>query len=988
MSTRALALTIAGATALGVVGSLTPASAAPSEGKLPWVVVMAELPAVAYEGGVAGLPATKPADGEKINARATKVKDYASHLKQKQAEALAGAGVSAKPVNQLTTAANGFAVQLTEVEAERVRQQSGVALVVRDSKRQKQTDASPAFLGLSSAGEAWATGLTGEGVVIGVIDSGIWPEHPSFADPGLPRPAGLAEDIACDFGDTAHNPADKPFTCQNKLIGARDMRTVYKDLEGPEVYNSARDYDGHGTHTASTAAGNAKVKASIFGIDRGTVSGIAPRASIIAYSALGAGGGYGSDLAAAIDQAVTDGVDVINYSVGSSTSSIGIDDIAFLFAADSGVRVATSNGNSGPQAGTIGSPAQVPWVTSVGASSHNRTFSAVAKLGNNKRDVGASVTEALTSKPLVDAAALGNPLCLEDKAFSPSPAGKIVLCERGENPRVAKGKAVKDAGGVGMILFNNDDTMALITDSHWVPAVHVNHSAGMEIKAYIATAGTKASASLTQGVAEKTKGSVMADFSSRGPNVGPASDDILKPDVTAPGVNILAGNTPTPGDGRPGQLFQSISGTSMSSPEVAGLMALQTQAHPDWSPAAVKSSLMTTARQDVVKEDGTTPADPFDMGAGHVNPGKVKSKGSMFNPGIIFDADLLDYAGFVCGSAENFFGPDSCAFVQSLGRSFEASQVNLASMANGSVAGSTSFTRTVTNVSGKALSLKAHVEAPEGYKVTVTPERIKMEDGGTATFTVKVDNIGSPVGAWRFGALRWKGLGYDVRSPIAVKASSISAPGEVTGSGASGTGTMTVGFGYTGPYSVDAYGLAAEEVTEGSVTQDPTPSPDDPSFDPTDAGNGATVHEVDLTGTKYFRLTLDQGDLTGASAEVADLDVYVYDPDGNLVALSGSEDTHESLEVRDPQPGIYKVFVHGFGAGDGVGYRFHSWKVSATPNAGTLKVSSAPTSAVLGQSGTLTYEWSGVAAGTVGVGVLSHKDANGEMGTTIVTITN
>ncbi|HQV92503.1 MAG TPA: protease inhibitor I9 family protein, partial [Phycicoccus sp.] len=170
MSTRALALTIAGATALGVVGSLTPASAAPSEGKLPWVVVMAELPAVAYEGGVAGLPATKPADGEKINARATKVKDYASHLKQKQAEALAGAGVSAKPVNQLTTAANGFAVQLTEVEAERVRQQSGVALVVRDSKRQKQTDASPAFLGLSSAGEAWATGLTGEGVVIGVID--------------------------------------------------------------------------------------------------------------------------------------------------------------------------------------------------------------------------------------------------------------------------------------------------------------------------------------------------------------------------------------------------------------------------------------------------------------------------------------------------------------------------------------------------------------------------------------------------------------------------------------------------------------------------------------------------------------------------------------------------------------------------------------------------------------------------------------------------
>ena len=984
MSRRALALTVAGATALGVVASLTPASAAPPSGKLPYVVMMADLPAVAYDGGVSGLPGTKPADGEKINAKSKKVKDYADHLKQKQAAALASAGVTAKPVNQMTTAANAFAVELTETEATRMREQAGVLVVVKDTLRQKQTDVSGTFLGLSAKGEAWTTGLTGEGVVVGVIDTGIWPEHPSFADPGLKRPAGLADGVPCEFGDTKHNPLDKPFTCQNKLIGARDMRTLYKQLDGPEVYNSARDYDGHGTHTASTAAGNANVKASIFGIDRGTVTGIAPRASIIAYSALGEGGGYGSDLAAAIDQAVADGVDVINYSIGSASPTVGPDDVAFLFAADSGVRVATSNGNAGPAPSTIGSPAQVPWVTSVGASTHNRTFNAVATLGNGKTYKGASVTEALGSAPLVDAAALGNPLCLEGTAFNPAPTGKIVLCERGENARVAKGKAVHDAGGVGMILFNNNDSMALITDSHWLPAVHVNHTAGMEIKAYIASAGASATASLSQGVAEATKGSVMADFSSRGPNVGPASDDILKPDVTAPGVNILAGNTPTPGAGRPGQLFQSISGTSMSSPEVAGLMALQAQAHPDWSPAAVKSSLMTTARQNVTKEDGTTPADPFDMGAGHVDPGKVKDKGSMFNPGIVYDADVYDYVGYVCGSAENFFSSALCSQVKAAGVSFDASQLNLASLANGAVAGSVSFTRTVTNVSGKPLNLDAKVEAPAGFAVDVTPKRIKMKAGEKATFTVKVSNVNSGVGAWKFGALTWSGSGYDARSPIAVKASAIQAVGEVTGTGASGTGTTSITFGYTGAYSVDAHGLAAEERTAGSVKQDPNAT-----FAPSDAGNGATVHNVDLTGTKLYRMTLSQVDLTGPTAGSADLDVYVFGPDGKLAAQSGAEGTSEVIEIKDPAPGDYKVFVHGWGTGGQVvNYNFHSWKVSSTPNTGTLTVVSAPTSAVIGQTGTITYSWTGVAAGTTGLGLLAHKDANGEIGTTVVTIKN
>ncbi len=196
------------------------------------------------------------------------------------------------------------------------------------------------------------------------------------------------------LGIPHHNPNDAPFTCNDKLIGARQMLATYRALIGAEPfeYDSARDENGHGTHTASTAGGNAGVQASIFGIGRGVVSGVAPRAHIVAYKGLGALGGFGSDLAAAIDQAVADGVDVINYSIGGGASLDGPDDIAFLFAADAGVFVATSAGNSGPGADSVGGPGTVPWLTTVGASTQARTFQGSAVLGNGDEYFGASVT--------------------------------------------------------------------------------------------------------------------------------------------------------------------------------------------------------------------------------------------------------------------------------------------------------------------------------------------------------------------------------------------------------------------------------------------------------------------------------------------------------------------------------------------------------------------------------------------------------------------
>ncbi len=984
-----------------------------------YFVLMAQDPAVKYKGDVQGLTATKPQRGKKIDARSADVKKYRKFLKSKHDAALNSAGVdSHKKIHDYTVALNGFAALLSPAQVTALKKQPGIVAVRPDVIRYKATDNSATFLGLTDCGGAWVKGITGEDVIIGVIDTGIWPEHPSFADDGsYPElPVDLDDSVRnpCDFGNMDQNPGDVPFDCNNKLMGARQVLETYRALVeiSPGEFDSARDDDGHGTHTASTAGGNNDVEASILGLPRGLVSGIAPRARIIAYKGLGALGGFGSDLAAAIDQAVADGVDVINYSVGGGASLTGADDLAFLFAADAGVFVATSAGNSGPEPGTIGGPASVPWLTSVGASTQDRAFISEITLsgpGGSNPPInvwGGSVTSGIENHNLVDAEGIMDSeddtsgLCLNPFPPGTFEADDAILCNQydfgtARTERVAN----VAAGGGGAVIFHNSAGVSMTpTDNHPLPTVHMLNEVGNPLKSYLVENPGEVTVSFTSSEATYSDDdlrvipNVMASFSSRGLN--PVASDIIKPDVTAPGINILAGASPMHvGSAVQGELFQSIMGTSMSSPEVAGLFALLKQAHPEWSPAVAKSALMTTAHQNVLKDDGITPADPFDMGAGHVNVRgrkfsnhgrdiKKMKKGSAFEPGLAYDAGLFEYYGFLCDEEPEIFSdPEgTCGYLQSSGIPVEAHNLNLPSIGVANLAGSQTVNRTVTSVTKEKgwRNYKVSVEAPPGFEVTVTPSKFWLKKGQTATYSVTITNIDAPIGEWFFGSLTWKNKKrYNIYSPIAVRASLFRAPDEITGFGIDGSESFDVSFGYSGAYTAAAHGLVPATVTSDNVLQDP-----DQVFDPDDGYSNE--HQFTLTGAAFFRIAIPPE----ATEEDADLDIFVFDPTGTLVAASTNGGTDELVDIVEPMDGTWSVYVHGWATpGGDSDYDMYNWVLSSTPG-GNLIIDTAPASATLGLTEPISVSWTGANDNEWHLGAVSHGGDTGLMGLTIIDIDN
>ena len=616
-----------------------PAAVVDGEKLVSVIIALDEEPLATYDGDIAGYAATNPkATGDdKLDVNSSNAKKYRAHIKKehdKFESALKRAIPEAKVTQSYDLIIGGVAALVPRSQLGAIANVNGVAGVYLDELNQLETEVSPGFIGADDAwGALGGQSQAGEGIIVANVDSGIWPEHPSVSDPdpagnAYPAPPahwnGTGAGAGCDFGNVAFNVNDAAFTCNNKLIGAYNFTATYTAVLGliPTEFDSARDSNGHGTHTLTTAAGNGGVAASIYGIPRGTVSGVAPRAHVVAYKGCGTQGCFSSDTSAAIQQAVADGVDVVNYSIsGGGSPYSDVVSLAMLDAYNAGTLVVPSAGNSGPGADTVAH--REPWSMTVGASTTDRHFISTVSLtaanGDTLQLTGATVTDGIAAATPVIFPPAGSELCLTPFAGGTF-SGEIVICQRGVIARVSKSFNVA-AGGAGGLLLYNPTQQGLATDNHFIPSVHLEDDQGADLLAFMGS-HVSATGTFTQGVATAVQGDKMADFSSRG---GPGQTlGVSKPDVTAPGVQILAGNTPLPEDevgGSPGELFQAIQGTSMSAPHGTGAVALVKAAHPDWSPGEIKSALMMTAKTDgVVKEDGSTQGDAFDYGSGRILP--------------------------------------------------------------------------------------------------------------------------------------------------------------------------------------------------------------------------------------------------------------------------------------------------------------------------------------------------------------------------------
>ncbi|CAK9163111.1 unnamed protein product [Ilex paraguariensis] len=663
---------------------------------------------------------------------------------------------------------SGFAARLTEDEVKAMKMKNGFVSAHPERMFRVQTTHTPNFLGLHHNMGFWEESKLGKGVIIGVVDSGVLPSHPSFGDEGMPPPPAKWKG-KCEF-----NGSD----CNNKIIGARSFNIAAKASKEVNPMPPFDD-DGHGTHTASTAAGRFVKNANTLGQAKGTAAGIAPHAHLAIYKVCFGPDCPESDMLAGIDAAVTDGVDVISISLGVEDLVPFFNDsiaVASFAAIQKGIFVSCAAGNFGPFNDTIRNGA--PWILTVGASTIDRHIKATAKLGNGEELDGESVFQPddfpQTSLPLVYTGSNGksnSSFCGEGSFKGINVKGKVVLCDRGGGiARIAKGEEVKNAGGAAMILMNQEtDGFSTAADAHVLPATHVSYAAGLKIKAYINSTTTPVAAILFKGtIIGDPLAPTVASFSSRGPNT--ESPGILKPDIIGPGVSILAA-WPLPLNENSKSIFNVMSGTSMSCPHLSGVAALLKSSHPYWSPAAIKSAIMTSA--DLVNVNGAPivdqtlqPADIFATGAGHVNPSKAN------DPGLVYDIQPNDYLPYLCGLGYTdeqvgiiVHRPIKCSEESSI----IEGELNYPSF---SIALGTcqTFTRTVTNVGEAYSSYSVRVTAPKGVDVSVEPNMLYFSKlNQKVSYSVTFSRHSGMTSKFSQGCLEWVSTKHIVRSVISIK---------------------------------------------------------------------------------------------------------------------------------------------------------------------------------------------------------------------------
>lgn len=806
------------------------------------IVVFREPALGAYRGEVRGMAEPRRVEGARgkarLDRRSLEAQRYVEYLRDRQLrferDISSRIGRPVAVEARMQHAVNAIVADLTASEADRVRALTEVLFVEEYREYELDTDTGPALIGAPAVWDGSnpgaPAGYQGEGMVFGILDSGINFGSPSFAavDPvdGYAHVNPLGEGNY--LGTCAPGEVDEG-RCNAKLIGGYDFvcGPPANQCNQPNIREEPGigDSNGHGTHVAGTVAGN-RVDAQYRGLPL-RVSGVAPRGNIVAfdicYTNIATGQGLCPNVSAvyAVDQAIADGVvDVINYSIGGGSQpwSEAVS-MAFLSAVDAGIYVAASAGNSGPGPNTMGH--LEPWVSSTAAAQHGRNgisfllqvtgpepvpeplAPVVLNEGSNGVPHSATIPgdTPLVVSPGFDGGSDG---C---EAYAPGALeGAIVVIRRGACPFSDKANNADAAGAVAVVIANND-TPGLIPSvpGTSIPVFGVNLADGNALRDFVwANPGATAMIGYP-AVALPNTADALAAFSSRGPA---GNFDLVKPDVTAPGVQILAadaGETITGFE----DLYGLKSGTSMASPHQAGAAGLVRQARPDWTVPEVKSALAMTADPGVWLEDEVTPAHPFAKGTGRIRVDRA------INAGLVMDE-----------TADNYLAANPAA-------GGDVSALNQPSLASGDCFTSCTFTRTFRSTLAHEQGWRLQLDGLSG---SISPRSVRVPPGGTVSVQVTVNTRGmAGDGSWNFGTLLVEpmALGRDpaptpwLRLPVAVSVPPpvIALPDQLQASVATGrTGTANGAIGNVGgsvlDFTVDntgSAGMVLANVTRGGV---------------------------------------------------------------------------------------------------------------------------------------------------------------------------
>uniref|UniRef100_A0A7N0SXI4 Subtilisin-like protease n=1 Tax=Kalanchoe fedtschenkoi TaxID=63787 RepID=A0A7N0SXI4_KALFE len=679
---------------------------------------------------------------------------------------------------------HGFSAALSEEDLTALSKVQGFVSAYRDRSATLDTTHTFEFLNLNDASGLWPASDYGKDVIIGMIDSGVLPESDSFRDDGMSGVPSRWKG-ACESGQEFNASM-----CNKKLIGARFFnKGLIAARPGVNIsMNSPRDTFGHGSHTSSTAAGNYVDRVSFLGYGKGTARGMAPRARVAMYKVIFDEGRYASDVLAGMDQAVADGVDVISISMGFDGVPLYKDPIAIAAfgAMERGIFVSSSAGNYGSVPGALHNG--IPWVLTVAAGTIDRSFGGTLTLGSGFSAFGWSLFPAGATSllPIIYDKNISG--CNSIASLSEAPRG-IIVCEdtaarNRSSPSVFEQIDYVSNSNVSAAIFISDETDFSDIEFLSFPGLVISSKDGSAVVDY-ATSGANPRAKITfqQTVTRTKPAPAVASYSSRGPS--PSCPGVLKPDIMAPGSLVLAAWLPYDTTGQIGEDillssdYNMISGTSMACPHAAGVAALLKGAHPEWSAAAIRSAMMTSANPldntlAPIKNlgQGLASASPLAMGAGHVDPNRA------LDPGLIYDASPADYVALLCSL--NYTKQQISTITRTSTNSCPNSPAShdlnypsfIALYGKQSTLHAATFQRTVTNVGVSETRYRVELDVPQEWNVRVSPATLvfgKMYEKQSYTVSLSYTSP-SKSASVEFGSIVWveENGKHRVRSPIVV----------------------------------------------------------------------------------------------------------------------------------------------------------------------------------------------------------------------------